>query len=268
MMRQSTPPSKKCGGFSLMEVLVASAILILVLGFLMTFISHATQTWQRSEARKNRQIAARIALTMLKNDLQAAILLPSGDNRLQFILNPPQISSQYRDAAFWQTLSSNRDGDLYEVGYFVQWPAGRDAGELCRFRTSAVEADSIVYQEANWLTGGRVNTNAPGSTADPAAGLVMDHVLGLWIRLADHEGNWLPENYDSRTSAERPASAEISLIVIDAQTARRISNPEEIQSWVQNASDAASFMNVLKTSAPAVHAGSQVFQTRVCLNIP
>lgn len=262
------PAQKTACGFTLIELLTATAVLILLLALLMSMVSSITASWQRSEGQKERQISARIVMAMIQKDLQAAIFLDKDDDRLQFIVNPSSLSDDYPSSAFWQMAAgaNGTNTDVYEVGYFIQWPPNQAASELCRYRVPASDTNSIIYQPNQWLTTSKVRTYAPGSLDDSLGGLIMEKVLGFWIRVYDADGNPLP-NYDSRTAAVNPASADIEIVVVDSVTARRITDSDKaiIQSLAAQSEDALTFINQLPATAKT---GSRVFQSHVRLNTP
>lgn len=250
--------------FTLLELLVATAVLALLLTVLFSIVSQITASWQRSEARKERQITARIALNMMKTDLRSALFLEQDDKRLQFVVNPASLNGTYQQSAFWQVLAGENESDLHEVGYFIQWPADRPAGELCRYRVSASDPDSIVFKPDQWLSPARVEAHAPGSLHSSANGLIMENVLGLWIRIHDKDGNLLTD-YDSRTATSRPASVEIELVVSDSRTATRIPDKAVLKNLSAQSERAVDFIEQLP---PVLKAGSQIFQSSVPLSTP
>jgi hypothetical protein len=114
-----------------------------------------------------------------------------------------------------------------------------------------------------------LNTFAPGLTSssltDPNAykGLLAENVLGLWIILYDSSLTRIPSPYDSRSTATRPAYADISLVTVDPVAAQRIT-PANLGSTVTNlygsTTNAADFAASL---GPLLRAGAQVFTTRI-----
>lgn len=251
-------------GFTLLELLVATTILALLLTLLFSIVSEITTSWQRSEGRKERQTTARIALNMMKSDLQSALFLKSEDKRLQFVVNPASLAGTYQQSAFWQNLAGENESDLHEVGYFIQWPENRRAGELCRYRVAADDPQSIIFDPIQWLSPSRIQTHAPGSLDASANGLIMENVLGLWIRVYDKDGNLLPD-YDSRATTNSPASAEIEFVVADSRTMTRIQDKTSIKSLSAQSQRA---IDLIEQLPPAVKAGSQLFQSRIPLSSP
>lgn len=66
--------SSRSRGFSLLELLLAMAILSMVLIFLATAVGAVTRTWQSGTARIDNFSKARVILGLLDRDLQSAVL--------------------------------------------------------------------------------------------------------------------------------------------------------------------------------------------------
>ena len=263
-------------GFTLLELMVATVILILLLTMLITIVSHTANIAAQVDAQKARQQAARLAMEIITRDLEAAAfpLIPSSTNSLQFLVNPG-ISGipRNRDAAFWQAVvpGDTSASDLSEVGYFVAWTtnAGAPTGELRRLRVPPGAPDSIFQDPANWLTAQKLTNYAPGSSgtgSNALKGLITQNVLALWITLYDQtNGVICPTNaldsYDSRATSVRPASAEVALVIIDPRTAKRLTSAAEITNSYKTYSTPEAF--VASFTNKGISAGIQVFKERV-----
>lgn len=252
-------------GFTLLELLVAAAVFALMVVLLFAVVSQATRIWQQADNQKNRRQTARVLLEIMVRDLESALfpLDRSNTNSLQFLLNPPDAPS--RDSAFWQTAvpGEGARGDMFEVGYFVQWLNGVDGprSALCRYSVSATNAGVIFDNPAApWLTAAKLAAFAPGLT-DTATykGVVAENVAGLWITLFDKDGatNGLGPVYDSRTASVRPASAEIGFVLLDPIAARRLASV----AYLTNSHPATpeEFMQMLPEP---IRSGAQIFRAR------
>ncbi len=276
MRATQKPPAPDRQAFSMMEMLVATAVFVVMLTLLLGMISNASQIWQRSEGQKNRQQAARRALEMIARDLESAVF-PANTNSattLQFQVNPGLLGQENPSAAFWQAATSaDPDGsDLSDVGYFVAWTTNQGGGvlgELRRYQLAATNTDASFQLGANFLSSGKLEAYAPGS--DDAAtqrGLVSQNIIGLWITLFTKAADGTAGTNDSRTPYDsrgtpappRPISAEIALAVIDPRTARKITNSSAITSlYTANADDLATAFN------NQYGGGVQIFKSRVIL---
>ena len=65
-------------GFTLIEVLVASGVTVLLVGFMVTIVSNVTGFWSRTSGRLSAESQARYALDQLTLDLQSAIYRDDG----------------------------------------------------------------------------------------------------------------------------------------------------------------------------------------------
>jgi len=254
-------------GFTLIEVLVATAVFILLMGLLLSLTSEASRLWQRAESQKARRQIARIVLETIGRDMESAAFT-TNTNSLQFLLNDSvRIGSTNLNptAAFWQapTLGS-MPGTLSEVGYFVQWIGTKSA--LCRYYVPSTATNSLFSSNSTiwdkWLWPDKITSYAPGlQNTDTYGGLLSENVVGLWITLYD-SNNAAMTNYDSRTTTRRPTSAEISIAVIDPRTARRLVQASQITDSYSRSTNADSFVADL---IPNLREGVQIFKTRVQL---
>lgn len=260
--------------FSLIEVLVATAVFAVMLALLLGVTSNMTQLWQRLEGQKQRREAARIVLEIISRDLQAAVFPFDRSNiqNAQLLLNPTEISASLknRDAMFWQSAAAagGTRGDLATVGYFVRWldVAGDPRAVLCRFallpNNPYISEPTIFDSPDNWLSDALADAVAPGGDTD-GRGMLADNVLGLWVTLFDREHE-LPSSYDSRDqSLGLPTSAEVAIVIIDATTARRITSSDQITALYSRPS-AQEFLSALPDE---IRRGAQIFRTRIPFHV-
>ncbi|MCX6962628.1 MAG: prepilin-type N-terminal cleavage/methylation domain-containing protein [Verrucomicrobia bacterium] len=244
--------AKRCYGFSLVEVLVASAIL----GVLVILLSSATgsllNTLRNAHSKIDQYSAARAGFEQILSTLSQATLNtywdydnPANPNNyvrksdLHLLIAP----STMGHAVFFQApLSRNGNttssGLLNAVGFWVdfgsdsQWKPGH-VPEQFRFRLmqGIQPADSLqvfTTTDGSW-------TNAVKTIPDvgfPIASNVL--ALILWPRLPvvqDPEGNDLSANfaYNSRQGsaiqkAQLPPSVQVTMIVMDEASASRLAS--------------------------------------------
>jgi prepilin-type N-terminal cleavage/methylation domain-containing protein len=72
------PSRPRRRGFTLIEVLVASGITVLLVGFMVAIVSNVTGFWSRTSGRLSAESQARYALDQLTLDLQSAIYRDDG----------------------------------------------------------------------------------------------------------------------------------------------------------------------------------------------
>ncbi len=243
-------------GFTLVEMLVAMAVLGILAVLLAEIANRACAAWMRGEAQASRSQAVRAVMNFLGTDLRCALrpLNPADQESFQFVENPPGLSQDFRnrDSLFWQSAVGNSDaGEVAIVGYFVRWYTedGRPAPRLCRLMIEAGEAgqpnpDFRLHTNPDaWLTTDLVETAAPGTEAAKFSGLLAEHVVGLWIRCFDAQGTLIP-NFDSRVQNQMPTRVEVGLVLLDTRAARRLdeTRAEELRAAVRNAETAGDFL--------------------------
>lgn len=269
--RSQSAENKLFEGFTLVELLLSVTILALLLTLMLSMISHVTNLVQQAEASKNRRQTARFALEKIARDLEVA-LFPidrQSSNSLQFVCNP-SIAPNFPNSAFWQAALSGEGttGDIAEVGYFIDWasnPAGETFPELRRYYVPPDAEDSIHQNPTNWLTTSKIEKYAPGSdgTGNHALrGLIASHVLGLWMTLFDAEGKHLAStSYDSRISKDRPASVEVTLVVTDPRTAKRLPPRTQLENQLLTATSPEAFIDSFDQES--IRSGLQIFRNRI-----
>jgi general secretion pathway protein J len=192
-------------GFTLLEVLVASAILSLVLAALYGVFSRTLASQRLAEGRADRSRSARIVLLRLGEDLQASLPFTkenshfAGETR-QGDAFPAGVLS-FISLTQTQASSTSREGDVNEIGYDL-------------FPDLTVPGSYYLMR--------RVNPD-PGIT-DPAA----DHALnteeypllslvrGLRFRFFDGR-IWREEWGQDDTRNKLPRAVEATLYLQDAQ---------------------------------------------------
>lgn len=227
-------------GFTLVELMVATAVLSLLLLMLTQVASMLGNTWSSGHGRAERRQNGRALVDFIGQEIRSAALpvdrmVASGTPDLQFVVNPASIDARFcqPQAVFWQaplatdvTLS-----DMAVIGYFVRWqPAagGRPPrASLCRvFINPGTAGDPatpnphhrIYTHETDWITDAILNEVAPADYGSSYLGLFADHVIGFWVRCLDEAGQPLLQgaaqdgHFDSRlgyTGKQRDASGTL-----------------------------------------------------------
>jgi len=251
----------------MIELLVATAVFAVLMTLLLSIVSQTTRLWQQSENQKVRRQNARVLLEIMTRDLESALFPLDRTNArsMQFLLNPAE-APLHRDAAFWQAVvpGQSAKGDVFEVGYFVQWTNdahNRPRSALCRYSVPASNTDTIFYNpSAPWLTAQKLVTYAPGlGDTNNFKGVLAENVIGLWITLYGEDGstNGLGAPYDSRTASARPSSAEVAFVLLDANIANRLQSMAPITNNISSTPEA------LVASLPDdMRAATQIFRAR------
>jgi type II secretory pathway component PulJ len=246
--------------FSLVEMLVALAILSIIVVVLLSITTSMISTWQLGQARNERRTVGRDALERMARDLRMASMPLSKSNttNLEFVINPPGVSSTYElpQAVFWQApvpSDGGTNGNLAIVGYFVQWINGAPSLSRVLINPSAGSSYIIYSSPTSWITDALIQTTAPATSSSGYAGLMAENVLGLWVQALDPRGNPIQqstglagENFDSRLpysytnsvyttvpttnqAPVLPASLQVAIVIMDSRTAKRLTgvNPKE-----------------------------------------
>lgn len=234
--------------FSIVELLVATSILALIVGFLGTMTSDVSKAWSNGNAQIDRRRNVRAIVDLVSADLRGALLPvdpaiePTRPN-LQFLLNPGGISLDYKnpDAIFWQApvATDQTRGDIAQVGYFVKWDLDSDPenprAKLCRMFVNPTDAANyrIYSDRTKWLNDKVIETVAPANNkADTNGelagwrGLVAEDVIGFWARWKDGANNQVT-TYDSRETLTLPKLVEISVVQLDAKVAGRVTPDQQ-----------------------------------------
>lgn len=273
--RRTVLHGQKERGFTLVEVMVATVIFVLLVGLLLSITSQAGKIWQKSENDKGRRQVGRAVLEMIARDFEAAQLPLRSDRSgsLEFTKNPAAIPESYRnrDAIFWQApVPGQKDGDLQEVGYFVQWVEGENGqpsrGELCRLRVPATNANSIFNNSNAWLSEDKLRTYAPGSkNTNTFQGLLAENVFGLWVTLYGTNNQVMTNSitYTSRSTNAPFSFAEIAIAVADPQTGRRLASEQEVISKYNRENKDFTIEEFVASLPDSIKNGVSVFKTRV-----
>ena len=271
-----------CGGFTIVEMMVAMAITGILVLVLVHAASLTSSILSRVQGSTDRHQSARAIMDAIGSDLSGALLSisPSAANDsahqdgLQFIVNP-DLPTEWENpsAIFWQApiALDAKAGEVAEVGYFVKWDksdASNPKSILCRFYVPPDNEGAFrVYSDpANWLTAEVVDSVTKADKASGYAGLFAENVLGLWIRCLKWDAasaamvpiSGATERFDSREGYDSqydpvtgeavtkrlPYAVEIGLVLLDSRHAARIGGAEEaaITELVTQADSAKDFV--------------------------
>lgn len=211
--------------FTLLELLVASAVLLLV-GVLMLGIFSSTVgvSSHLSNSMRLRQDAS-VALHLMATDLASALRGVSrsfeglrwspgvyeraaeGDRQPQLLINPAEVpeSLQHAGSIFWYSGAGNGSGESELVGYvvrYIQTPAG-PRPRLARLRLSFGRMQEVLLAlktpgsgvflpdfnaprtPGTWVTEELVDEQASATVGEGFQGWLADNVLALYARPLD-----------------------------------------------------------------------------------
>lgn len=274
------------GAFTLLEVLVAAAVFIILMGILLGVLSNTTNITGTASRQLDANRIARESLDLIGRDLMMASQSwnRARTNSLQFLVNPTNLPAGFanRDAFFWQSPIS-RDatkGNLAIVGYLVLRDIQADPRNS-RFQLRRVfiepkdgETNYRIYSSPNdWLQASTYEKFSPldSATDDQNAqqGWVADGVLGMWVQCLDSTGAPISggERYDSRSAKyglttngvnaftnAYPAGYAYSRIPAFVQVTLVCAAPRDIPRLgeLPSATNAAAFEDGVRSNSPGV----------------
>lgn len=219
-------PGKDRGpGFTLVEMLVALAVLMLISAFMLEISAQAGRLWTQGESRNQYRQRARAVLDFMARDLKLAGLGPIRDGKFQFVVNPQNLPDDYKnhDSVFWQApVATDVIGGMAEVGYFVRWE--NDRPNLCRFFVNASDADYQIYSKpGDWVNPDNLlNTIGSATAANNFRGLFLENVIGMWVKTYQSDGTACPD-WDSRQMGNTlPGKVDVSLVLLDSVAVGRL----------------------------------------------
>ena len=194
--------------FTLLEVLVATAILVVIVALLASLLGAGQNSLIRIDGGARQRQEAMAVLNMISSELRSSIAAPvhldefahPGTRRAELLINPPLLGSDLLNpgAIFWQSFSMIGDGTPSLVGYFLRWDtsqAGAPRPLLCRFQLESARAGLELdrlrngTQDRTWIDETVAENIAPGTAANGFQGWVADYVIGFFVRALDPTGD-------------------------------------------------------------------------------
>jgi type II secretory pathway pseudopilin PulG len=285
------------GAFSLLELLVATAVFVGLALVLVSIAGSLSSFWQMGISHNERRSSALAAFSRMARDLRfaAAPINPNSTN-FQLVINPTNVGTSYKlpQAAFWQApVAGDRShGNMALVGYFVQWVAETNGSmpKLCRLLI-----DSTNFQFAkpsDWVNDGVITNNAPATKASGYEGQLAENILGIWMQPLNQAGQPITSNasnvayalgeFDSTTgyraaltngagnlvtntfTSALPASIEVAVVAVDARTARRLTGTE--RPGARSSTNLWDDLNAFYTNLPqGIRQGARIYSTVIDL---
>jgi hypothetical protein len=283
------------GAFSLLELLVATAVFLGLALILISIAGSLSSFWQMGISHNERRSSVLAAFSRMARDLRfaAAPINPASTN-FQFVINPGGLGTNYKlpQAAFWQApVASDRSrGDVALVGYFVQWVAESNGTvpKLCRLLIDSTNFQFV--KPSDWVTDALIASNAPANKASDYEGQLAENILGIWMQPLDQarqpitvdatNGAYANGAFDStkgyRTvltngtntgaytfAPALPASVAVAVIATDARTAKRLTGNERPGPRTANMTND---VNTFYTNLPqGIRQGARIYSTVIDL---
>lgn len=186
------------GGFTLVEVLIAIAILAIVLSTVYESFMQTRKAIGKTEASIEELRGVRAAFTRMMQDINMAFLVQNNDNTL--FVGTDDFSESYPNDSIDFTSYSNKfrnkdvkESDQIEVGYYMKRGNEGSATLMKRIKK-------------------RIDEN-PGYGGDSYE--ISEYITGLNFRFLDQDGAWV-DSWDTRVNKAMPNAVEITIIVKDS----------------------------------------------------
>lgn len=215
-------------GFSLIELLVAMAVLAILLVLLAQMFSMVSNTWRAGRSQVDNFAQARVALDVIGRDVESSVLRP--DLPSFFVSGAPQFAFYTRQQSMVsETNSGNRP--LSRVFYSVT-----NGAQGCNLRRSAHGynfGEDVGYSPASWSVPG--GGSAFDSDIGPGVLVMRQQYIGTNGR------NILPENIQASwtnvgTNAGIGAlrAVTVSLAVVDRDAVQLLLTSGRLQQFQSN----------------------------------
>ncbi len=165
---------RRDAAFTLVELLVASAITILMVAFLGQVLISTTNVWRLADERVDAFRDARAAIQLMTNDLGRANI--NGDAQMLtlggYAPNDPYASEAYAVTA----MKNPGKSDLCAVGYYLEWDGTSKTYSLRRFQKDGdTAATSLAKTTPDFGT--LYDRTTKGTTPETLASYVWDFEL-------------------------------------------------------------------------------------------
>ena len=204
---------KNTSGFTLMEVLIATAILAIVMAIVYGSFVQTRSVIVKAEGAVDELRGVRAAFSRIMWDLSMAFI--SQNNEGTIFVGTDEDAGGYPNDSIDFTSYSNRirnkdarESDQMEVGYYLK----RGFGILPSPPGGQGEGEAVLIKREKR----RIDTNPlyGGKTYE-----ISEEIVGLNFRYLD-QGAWL-DSWDSRVSNSLPEAVEITIIVKDRNGTER-----------------------------------------------
>ena len=229
--------ARSAQGFTLIEILVASAVMALLVGLVITITSQVLNVWNRSGGRLSANQEARIAMELLTQDLETAIFRnrrsAADDSEWLRIVNagfapaPNTISLQLFSPALDRP---DGPGDICAISYqllevdAVGSPAS--GNQFALFRQLNDPEVTFGTDADNSLLGKPIETWGQDISATD---FLVSNIIEFNIRLFEADGTEIDTTtefvFDGLPGTRIPAFADIKLRVLSSEGANILQSP-------------------------------------------
>jgi prepilin-type N-terminal cleavage/methylation domain-containing protein len=252
--------------FTLVELLIATAILSVLVLLLTSLLSGVNRAWVSGEQQVSEFQDGRAICELISRELSQAVV----SQNLQLVENPslppglnpgesdPARQRANSDSIFWQApATSTASGNLAEIGYYLT-----ESYQLKRFfvppdnNKYAIFSNAPTDISAPWIT----TPFASPSEFNAVCSVVSQGVLSFWVRCFDRNGDLIPWlstapplkfnsaahfqpaiigqpssfKYTSASTARGnllPTALEVTVVTLDPQTFKRNPTIPALPTW-------------------------------------
>lgn len=249
MNSSGTPTVRLRGGFTLLELMVAMAVLTLLIVMLMGLVDSATKLWRQNETRVDAYREARAALNVISDELRSMV---ASTNPHYFSTNPIGLSGQVdssADSLFFLTLlppsaqPSGSKSSICAVGYFRQW----DKQNVNYGGVSAKDPTPVGYHlfrtfYSSDLTFSNLSQNqpplkdlaVPTTQGQPAPEILARNICSFELNYFTTNGASVAAKYTNWSPAAgvSPQMIEVRIVAIPDELAKRLNGNQS--AWTTN----------------------------------
>jgi len=227
--------------FTLLELMVACALLTLLLTVLLSVVSQSNNLWQQASNANIRRQASRIAQEMMSRDLGQLLYSPLRSAEIQCIASPAWIDENTRnpDSIFWIANVPHRAGEgaggVSGIGYFIQWITTSEGPRayLLRYRVPFTQSvvQAVEKDPKSWISPDAISQMLGDGDSGSLRGVVAENVIGLWVRFYDADGVEIARTPGAAAEPAKdlvPRQIEIEIAVLEPFAARRLQTADLI----------------------------------------
>lgn len=195
-------------GFTIIELLIAFAILLIIMTVVYQGFTVSTDGVRRAEAVDNLNDTARIIFLRLTDDINTAYL---PDKNAIFVGEAKRDGKYPRDTINLTSLSNQiiikdaKESELHEIGYFLK--------EASDNKASGKDKPASLYRREKKVIGKEPPLEGGNSYE------LTEEMAG--IRFGYYDGSKWKDNWDSRTNKTLPKAVEIELTLLDEDKKER-----------------------------------------------
>lgn len=269
---RQTPMPPAPTAFTLIEMLVAMAVLAMLMTFMFSMVGGTTRLWERGNAQMEVAQAARIGINRMAENLESAFALQTNSVDPSKTSVVPFLATNSGTAGLSRAANANGSRQLFGVRATGNpTNAFQEFGFLCVYITDATGWDTmrgnryyLTQHQENSTNSNKYLKNPSSFTPVNARGgiggnrfPIIDNCLRLDIQYADTNGGSLTWKSTWASQTNLPAGALITVIVIDSRTAERVAklkgtaplSTTEINSITNTGTPSPGVQSILKSGA-------------------